>query len=66
MAMMLLLAVFAGATYAATKPPSTLKPPRVRSTSADLVLECPSGPPTIQKTRYVPVHYKVRMTRVNA
>ena len=64
--MLVLLTVFAGATYAATKPPAALDPPKVRSTSADHILECPSTAPTIRKARFVPVYNRGRMTRVKA
>jgi hypothetical protein len=64
LAMLILLAVFAGASYAAVRPrpqPVTVEPPRP---SADIVLECPGGP-TIRKARFTPVYNRVSMKRAD-
>lgn len=61
--MLALLVVFAGASYAATRPrpEQDVGVPRVRSAS-DVVLECPPRH-TISKRRYLAVYNTVRMTR---
>jgi hypothetical protein len=62
-AMLALLAVFAGASYAATRPrpEEAVGVPSVHSAS-DVVLECPPRN-TISKGRYLAVYNPVAMTR---